>query len=222
MTNDAALTTPRPRLWSITPFRILTALAVLFFFLGFGSCIHYRLAIRHLDNPLADLVTVNVKDPKELETFRTSTLERFVRPAQETTKLLVALRKESRAGTILPNSFEQRKEHLALGLLGLMEQAKRERIPKPLIRPYQDMLVALAETHRSLRALEEALAATTASDRERAIHESVRASKSSSHRLRRAEQNLQEAMEAGYSNQAANSGSERATVARAPSMTMGR
>lgn len=194
--DDDNFTARRPGRSGITPFRILVVLTGLAFFSLLGSYYFHQFSgCRRLNDPLADLMIVKTTDPTVIADFRARTLERYIGPTQEISRLLIALRQESKVGAVVPENFEQRREHLANGLQGLMEQAKRVTIPKSESKKYVQVLLAIAENYRSLRAFEEAMAATIPADRERAIATSIMSSKSSRTRLRQVEAHFRRPLE---------------------------
>ncbi len=171
--KELHLARARPRLWSITPFRILVLLSGLGVWTLIGYYYFNSFTIRTLDDPLYDLVVIKADDPRILADFRRTALTEYLGPTTELNARMVALRKESQACTIVPTDASRRCKALADELRSLMKKAKRERVPQVNAKVYAKLLIAISETYRSLRAFETALAENDPDKRRRELERSI-------------------------------------------------
>ncbi len=159
-------------------------LMVVLFFGGIGTYYFKIFQWRHLENPLSDLLIVKGKHVAEVTNFRNRTTPEVIDPALQQLDRLVELRKSTKAATQLPEDYKQTCTEIANSLLSIMEVAKQRQIPEQHAKKYDQVLLGISEIYKSLRAFEEAAASDIPADKERAVTNSIKLSKSAARRFK--------------------------------------
>lgn len=156
---------------------------VVLFFGGLGMYYFKVFQWRHLEDPKYDLLFVEKTDAAELAFFRKKTVPDFVDPARQQMAALIELRKKTNKGTVEPPEFDQSMAEIGNRLKEIMNGAKLRQIPKQYKKQYTDILVGISEIYRSWRALQAAIDTEIPAEKEKAIDESIRLTKSATRKL---------------------------------------